>query len=212
MKARRVKKLDPGAPLVENAARIVRVRLGELQSFAPRALAREHVTEQHDMRIAAKRLRYILETTEFCFGRSAQTARRRARDLQDILGELHDCELMLPRVEAHIAELREGDAAAVRERAAGAPDLDPRLAAAAPNRTSYRGLEVLGVYVEARREVLFEHFRSFWAEQERDGTWDELDRAAQDRLREAKDRRQAAKRARLAEQEPTPDHQPAELP
>jgi hypothetical protein len=29
--------------------------------------------------------------TGFCFGRPADTARRRARDLQDILGEIHDC-------------------------------------------------------------------------------------------------------------------------
>ena len=38
MKARRVKKLDPCGPLTENAARIVRVRLAELRSFADKAL------------------------------------------------------------------------------------------------------------------------------------------------------------------------------
>ena len=41
------------------------------------------IKAQHDMRIAAKRLRYVLEATEFCFGRPAEVARRRARDLQD---------------------------------------------------------------------------------------------------------------------------------
>ncbi len=112
MKARRVKKLDPGSPLVDNAARIIRVRLDEMLSFAPAALEFERIRDQHDMRIAAKRLRYILETTEFCFGKPAQSARRRARDLQDLLGELHDCDVMLPRVEAHLAALRAEDAAA----------------------------------------------------------------------------------------------------
>ena len=77
MKARRVKKLDPHGSLAENAARIVKVRLDELRSFAPTALEPHRVRHQHDMRIAAKRLRYVLETTEFCFGRSAQVARRR---------------------------------------------------------------------------------------------------------------------------------------
>ena len=198
MKARHVKKLDPGAPLAENAARIVRVRLEELRSFAPAALEPRRSREQHDMRIAAKRLRYILEATEFCFGRAAQTARRRARDLQDILGELHDCDVMLPRVEDQVAALREADAAAVQERAAGAPDLDPRIAARAPNRTAYRGLEVLAVYVEARRAVLYDRFCEFWAEQERAGTWDELARAVEGKLREARDRRRAAAKAERA--------------
>ena len=48
----------------------------------PKALKLEGVKQQHDMRIAAKRLRYVLEATEFCFGRTGQVARRRARDLQ----------------------------------------------------------------------------------------------------------------------------------
>ena len=170
MKARRVKKLDPGSPLVDNAARIIRVRLDEMLSFAPAALEFEHIRDQHDMRIAAKRLRYILETTEFCFGKPAQMARRRARDLQDLLGELHDCDVMLPRIEAHLAALRADDAVAVRRLAGESPDLDPRLAAPAQHRTAYRGLEVLAVYVQARRRLLFDRFREFWAEHERAGT------------------------------------------
>ena len=167
MKARRVKKLDPRSPLADNAARIIRVRLDEMRSFAPAALEFERIRDQHDMRIAAKRLRYILETTEFCFGKPAQTARRRARDLQDLLGELHDCDLMLPRVEAHLAALRADDAAAVRKRAGDSLDLDPRLAARAQHRTAYRGLQVLTVYVQARRRLLFDRFCDFWVEQER---------------------------------------------
>ena len=198
MKARRVKKLDPRSPLADNAARIIRVRLDEMLSFAPAALEAELVRDQHDMRIAAKRLRYILETTEFCFGESAQAARRRARDLQDLLGELHDCDVMLPRVEGHLAALRAEDAAAVRQRAGDSPDLDPRLAARSQNRTAYSGLEVLAVYVQARRRLLFDRFREFWVEQERAGTWERLEEAVGRHLREVKDRRRAAKGAKQA--------------
>jgi len=201
VKARRVKKLDPGEPLADNAARIVSIRLDEVRSFAPKALKPGGVKQQHDMRIAAKRLRYVLEATEFCFGRSALVARRRARDLQHILGELHDCDVMVPRVENHLAELRDADANAVRKRAVGADDLDPGLAARAPHRTSYRGLETLMVYLQARRQLLFDRFRTFWAEQERAGTWDRLERATERRLREARERRRAAKRAERARRE-----------
>jgi CHAD domain-containing protein len=62
MKARPVKKLDPSRSLSENAARIVQVRLDEMKSFAPRALD-VTMKAQHDMRIGAKRLRYVLQVT-----------------------------------------------------------------------------------------------------------------------------------------------------
>jgi len=201
MKARRVKKLDPRESLSENAARIVVVRLDEMRALAPKAWKPGRVKQQHDMRIAAKRLRYVLEATEFCFGRTGEVARRRARELQEILGELHDCDVMLPRVERHLAELRDADADAVRERAGEADDLDPALAARAPHRTSYRGLEILTVYLQARRRLLFDRFREFWAEQERAGSWDRLERSAERLLEEARERRRAAKRAVRARQE-----------
>ena len=56
-------------------------------------------TAQHDMRIAAKRLRYVLEITESCFGDEAVAARRAIKELQSVLGDIHDCDVMLPRVE-----------------------------------------------------------------------------------------------------------------
>jgi CHAD domain len=201
MKARQVKKLDPARPLTENAARIIKVRLDELIAFTPKALDRENESEQHDMRIAAKRLRYVLEVTGFCFGRPADTARRRARDLQDILGEIHDCDVMLPRVREHLEELQAADAKVVRERAGETPDLDPRLAAQAPSRTTYRGLDVLAVYLRARRELLFDRFVAFWKRQEETGTWLSLERAVDNHLKRARDARRAAKQAAKARAE-----------
>ncbi|MGH2953767.1 MAG: CHAD domain-containing protein [Solirubrobacterales bacterium] len=198
MKAKRVKKLDPAGPLAENAARIVRVRLRELRSFAPDALEPDAAREQHDMRIAAKRLRYVLEATEFCFGSAGTTARRRARDLQGVLGELHDCDVMLPRIDAHAGSLRRADAAAVRERAGDAEDLDPALSARARHRTAYRGLDVLSVHLAARRDLLFDRFTGLWTDQEKAGTWERLERAAERKLEEARERREAAARAAKA--------------
>jgi nitrogen fixation-related uncharacterized protein len=201
VKPRKVKKLDPEAPLAENAARIARTRLKELRSFAPAALNIESSRQQHDMRIAAKRLRYVLEATEFCFGKPGKRARRRAKALQDILGELHDCDVMLPRIEEHVARLRESDATTVHSRAGAASDLDPTLAARAPNRTSYRGLDVLAVYVGARRKLLFDRFTERWADAESSAAWGDLERAAQRILRDAKERRKAAEQAEKAERE-----------
>lgn len=99
MKPRGVEGLDPRAPLRPNAARIVRTRLDELGGFADEALAPDADAIQHDMRIAAKRLRYVLEIVGPCIGEEAKAARDAAKQMQSVLGDLHDCDLMLPRVE-----------------------------------------------------------------------------------------------------------------
>jgi CHAD domain-containing protein len=97
VKARGVEELDPALPLRPNAARIVRTRLNELRSFAPAALEPSASIAQHDMRIAAKRLRYVLEIVGPCFGPEAKEARDAAKRLQGVLGDIHDCDVMLPR-------------------------------------------------------------------------------------------------------------------
>ncbi|CAB4858888.1 unannotated protein [freshwater metagenome] len=170
MRARKVKGLDPAGALADNAERIVRVRLDELWSFVPAALAPGAIGELHEMRIAAKRLRYVLEVTaDACFGPFAHTAARRVREVQDLLGEIHDCDVQLPRVEALVAELRDADAQELLIRAAGAPDLDPAHAAELPHAQEWRGLLALEAYLRARRDLLAERFRDLWLDLERDG-------------------------------------------
>jgi CHAD domain-containing protein len=106
VKARAVENLDPSAPLRPNVSLIVRTRLEEVRSFADDALAPDASRSQHDMRIAAKRLRYVLEIFEPCLGEEAKLARRAAKRLQSTLGDLHDCDLMLTRVE-HVGSAAE---------------------------------------------------------------------------------------------------------
>jgi len=99
VKAREVEGLDPHAPSRPNASRIVQTRLDELRAFAGEALAPNASAAQHDTRIAAKRLRYVLEVVGPCIGEEARAARDAAKRLQSVLGDLHDCDLMLPKVE-----------------------------------------------------------------------------------------------------------------
>ena len=100
MKARKIAGLDPAAPLGPNARRIVATRLDEMRWLAEQALASDAHTAQHDMRIAAKRLRYALEILGPCIGEPAGPARRAAKEIQSVLGDLHDCDVIMPRVEA----------------------------------------------------------------------------------------------------------------
>jgi hypothetical protein len=182
VKARRVKGLDPDGTLAENLQRIVATRLDELCSFVPRALDPARIKALHDMRIAAKRVRYILEVgAEPCFGPYAQTAIKRAKDLQDLLGELHDCDVQLPRVRALQEELRAADALEARARAGDAPDLDPSLASGTPHADCWRGLETMAIYLEARRGLLFERFLELWQSLERDGFRARLEYAISER-------------------------------
>jgi hypothetical protein len=178
VKARKVKGLEPDGALRENARKIVEVRLEELLSFGPEALDPANVEALHDMRIAAKRLRYVLELTAPVFGAGAERGAKRAKKLQDLLGEIHDCDVMGPRVERHVDTLRGDDAATLRDAAgARASDLEPAAAREAPHRLRYRGLETLEVYLRARRQVLYARFLRDWARLEREDFAGELRRS-----------------------------------
>jgi len=181
MRARRVKGLDPAARLADDAERIVRTRLDELYSFTPKALNPKRVKALHDMRIAAKRLRYVLEVTSFCFGPYASTATKRAKELQDLLGEIHDCDEMLPRVRAVIDELRDRDIDDVIALADDADDLAPELGQRVRHRDAYGGLDVLAIWLEARRTLLFERFGEKWKTLERNAFRERLERALEER-------------------------------
>ena len=157
MKARKVKGIDPAGAVADNAERIVAVRLDELCSFTPAVFDPLQVDALHDMRIAAKRLRYVLEVTGDLFGPYAHTAGKRTKELQDLLGDIHDCDVLVPRVEALVEELRAEDVAAVV--GGGAPR----------HGDDYRGLELLIVRTRARRELLYRDFLDFWTRLEREG-------------------------------------------
>jgi CHAD domain-containing protein len=161
VKAKRVKGLDPLETLGDNAEKIIRVRLDELTSFMPKATDPDEVVALHDMRIAAKRLRYILEVTGDCFGPYASSAVKMVKDLQDLLGEIHDCDVQLPEVAAFLEELMAEDVASAGE--------SPKDLAKTPNRRTYAGLVGLQVHLRARRNALFEQFLELWREYERKG-------------------------------------------
>jgi hypothetical protein len=175
VRARKVKGLDAEGPLAGEALKIAATRIDELWSFADAARDPAEVRALHDMRIAAKRVRYLLELVGPCLGPAAARGAKRAKALQGLLGEIHDCDEMLPLVRAHVKRLRAQDAAAVRAAAGEADDVEPRAAGAAPNRTRYRGLESLQAYLGARRSVLHARFLREWAKLEKRGFRERLE-------------------------------------
>jgi CHAD domain-containing protein len=185
VKAREVKGLDPAGPLADNVERIARARLDELFAFAPAVLDPRNVRELHDMRIAAKRLRYVLEPTQDLFGPYAATAVRRTKELQELLGDMHDCDEMLPRVRRIIAAEQAAEVEAVRSRASGeARDLDPALVRDAPRADAWRGLHAFAAWLEARRALLHDAFLRGWTELGRAGFRARLEYALAERAPE----------------------------
>jgi hypothetical protein len=182
MRARKVKGLDPEGTLGDNFERIARTRLDELYGFVPAVLEPSAVEALHDMRIASKRLRYVLEAMGPAFGPGVEHGVTEAKSLQGVLGEIHDCDVLLPRVREQLKQLRDQDAEMVRFAApATAADLDPELMREAPNLNRYRGVEVLLTYLRVRRDVLYAHFLEEWHRLEHEGFRGQLERALSDR-------------------------------
>ncbi len=71
----------------------IRPLLDELESFDADLLCPTAVRRHHAMRIAAKRLRYSLEVFEPLYGPALGPSLRAARDMQTLLGDLHDCDV-----------------------------------------------------------------------------------------------------------------------
>ena len=94
-KAWPVKNLDPDAPLDVNARRILRVRIGEFYSYEPVVSNPLATTDLHNMRIAAKRLRYTLELFSVVFADDGKRQIERVKAVQEALGNLHDLDVRI---------------------------------------------------------------------------------------------------------------------
>jgi CHAD domain-containing protein len=169
--AERAAEYRPVEVLPDVTIALVSKRLERLRSAAPKSLETESAKAQRGMGVAAERLRYALELTGDALGTQAHTARRAARGLQEILGEIRDCDFAVPPARETITELENEDVGTLLERARGSRDLDPILVQAAPNRAAYRGVELGIVHLLARRRMLYERFKRLWLEQSRQGVW-----------------------------------------
>ena len=73
-------------------------RLRELEKLSDSLYRPFAVDPLHDMRIAAKRLRYAIELFQSCWGRSMKTYAKRVARLQTALGGLHDCDVWVEHI------------------------------------------------------------------------------------------------------------------
>lgn len=90
----RVKGIRVRSPLLENAERIIAFRLAELLSWRYATDDAGAVQDLHNLRIAAKRLRYALEIFQICFP-DAKSCINRLTDLQEAVGDIHDYDVLV---------------------------------------------------------------------------------------------------------------------
>jgi CHAD domain-containing protein len=136
-KAREVAGLAAEDPFRVAAAKVVAVRSDELFAHSANVLDTSDIERVHDMRVASRRLRAVLEIFAPCFERTLHRAvLRDVRSLADALGERRDPDV-------HIEALQRFAAAADEADRPGVDSLVARLrrAQAAGNATLTRALE-----------------------------------------------------------------------
>ncbi|MFM9108776.1 MAG: CHAD domain-containing protein [Chloroflexota bacterium] len=143
-KAWPVRKLRRDGSLAANARKVLRVRLAEFDSHGAAVDQPGDPEALHDLRIAAKRLRYTLEVFRPEFGDAGVAGLAGVKEIQERLGVLHDRDVRIALVESELA----------------AQDLDE---------LARSGLERMLVAERAGRESAYEAFRAGWEEAGRSG-------------------------------------------
>ncbi|HMT04743.1 MAG: CHAD domain-containing protein [Solirubrobacterales bacterium] len=169
--ADRADEYRPVEALPPETVALVLKRLDRLRASAPKGVETGEVEDLRKMGIGAERLRYALELTGDALGTQAHTARRAARGLQEILGQIRDCGISVPPGRELTSELEGEDVRTMVERSRGNRELDPVLVQAAPNRAAYRGLELGIIHLVAKQKLLHERLKRLWLEQSRQGVW-----------------------------------------
>ncbi len=63
-------------------------------------------TQLHEMRKAGKPLRYAMELGEYCFGTDFSKCLEELKQALDLMGDIHDADVMIPDLTSHMNEIR----------------------------------------------------------------------------------------------------------
>jgi len=170
-KARAISNIDAHAPTGRNARIIAKTRLEEMYYWNVYVDDPSNVQELHNLRIAAKRLRYTLEIFEETFPPESKQVIQEVTQIQEELGLIHDNDVMMALLRlclyGHDSDAGGKDFAVEqqeRERSMVDPGmlaslLDPHTSPSAEER---EGLQRLLHNVQQQREERYDAFRQHW--------------------------------------------------
>jgi CHAD domain-containing protein len=134
--------IHPFEPYALAAARVVRIRADELLEHSENVLDTSDIERVHDMRVASRRLRAVLEIFEPCFPKADfKVVLRDVKALADALGERRDPDV-------HIDAMQEFAAAVQVASRPGVEALTARL-----RDRQARGNETLAAALDRARET-----------------------------------------------------------
>jgi hypothetical protein len=98
VKAKKVKGIDCKESVLFNSRKIIDVRLNEMLSFGAYVGDPARIEEIHNLRIAAKRLRYTLEMFRFAYPKELNDLIAEVKEIQEHIGNMRDADVMIERV------------------------------------------------------------------------------------------------------------------
>lgn len=173
-KAKPISNLDCLAATGTNARALARVRLEDLYDWGQYVGSPYASKELHNLRIAAKRLRYTLELFEDALPVSCKLIVKELEQIQEELGGLHDCDVLIALLRLCLSAQDSGSAYAhalyslqgrrVKTKLLFPPALvvsllDP---SAEPSAEERYGLEQLLLRQQGLRKERYEVFRRHW--------------------------------------------------
>ena len=115
-KARDIPGIEPDATFREAAASAIEVRADEVFAFRDRALDTSDIEGVHDMRVATRRLRAVMEIFAVCFPKEQhRRALKEVKELADTLGERRDPDVMIDGLEKVAQSLGPADRSGIRQ-------------------------------------------------------------------------------------------------
>lgn len=177
-KAKTISELDCQAPTGQMARLIAHVRLEELYDWVQYVDGPYNSKELHNMRIAAKRLRYTLEVFEDTLPKESKGIVQELTQLQDGLGLLHDSDVLIALLRLCLGSQESGASyqkalvRVQRQKKRKGFTLAPALVASVLSRTDSLsaeeryGLEQLLIAEQHTREERYLTFREHWSQLE----------------------------------------------
>jgi CHAD domain-containing protein len=99
--------LKPNKNFRENARLLVPALFDDFLAYQNRVVAHPRLKDElHKMRNAGKTLRYAMEFFEEAFGDDFSSCLKEVKQLLDVMGQVHDCDVNIPALNVQLREIR----------------------------------------------------------------------------------------------------------